>query len=255
MSDATNPVDITRAPVQENFRNGRGACFGLYGFTLIELLVVIAVIAILAAILLPVFTVAKANARQSNCISNLKQLGLAWQAYADDNSGWACTSYYYSSDYRFEYAWDFVLDWSTSPPTPSLGLLGKYTRSSRISKCPSFKGEDFGRPYTGYAYNASHVGGDVYRSVPPCILGEIVRPSRTAVFADGGFGNPVCSEAYLRAPNDPLFVAGKVHFRHNGFANVAYADGHVRGTNRKYHYSPDTEPECASLEDSAYEIK
>jgi len=54
------------------------------GFTLIELLVVIAIIAILAAILFPVFARARENARKATCQSNLKQMGLANQMYAQD---------------------------------------------------------------------------------------------------------------------------------------------------------------------------
>lgn len=285
MSDELYPDYITGAPVQENFRNGRGARFGNIGslalrelswgqnsrvggnphsrsasgekaFTLIELLVVIAIIAILAAILFPVFIGAKDNARQTNCLSNLKQLATAWQAYADDNGGRACPSYYYSTDWRYEFAWDAVLDWSTSPPTPQLGLLGKYTRTGKINCCPSFRGEPFGRPYTGYAYNASYVGGDIFQAKPPCLLGRITRASRTAVFADAGWGNPVCSEAYLRAPSDPLYTAGKVHFRHRGLANAAYADGHVRSTKKICRYDP-SEPECGALsdDDSAYDLE
>src|ERR1700709_463295 len=54
------------------------------GFTLIELLVVIAIIAILAAILFPVFAQAREAARQSSCLSNMKQLGTGMYMYTQD---------------------------------------------------------------------------------------------------------------------------------------------------------------------------
>ncbi len=225
-------------------------------FTIIELLIVIAIIAVLAGMLLPTLRWARESARSVNCVSNLKQLVMAWQIYADNHDGVACPSYEYRDGFTVEYAWDFRIK-IADPSDWGYGYLGRYIKDGRITACPSYiPPTTWGRPYTGYAYNATYIGGDVIGGVPSAKVSAIRSPSRTVVFADAGFGNPVTPCNYLRAPSDSLFVAGKVHFCHQDTANVAYADGHVESTDKKHLYNPGT-PAVGALseDDSAYDLE
>src|SRR5207245_1065131 len=94
-------------------------------FTLIELLVVIAIIAILAAILFPVFTQAREKARQTTCLSNLRQVGLGLQMYAQDYDEVLPTSV------------DTPNFADPKAPTNFLGALIPYIKTKSIFVCPS----------------------------------------------------------------------------------------------------------------------
>ena len=114
------------------------------GFTLIELLVVIAVIAILMAILMPVASAARERGQRAVCLSNLRQLTMAWIAYADQHdSKLVCGSAFYKTiagPRRLE-GWlgtAFVFPESRSAvmENPDKGPLWPYLQDIDVYRCP-----------------------------------------------------------------------------------------------------------------------
>src|SRR5947199_8397300 len=96
------------------------------GFTLIELLVVIAIIAILAALLFPVFAQAREKARQTSCLSNLRQIGTGMTMYAEDNDGVFSPVVARSSRQDRNY---YLMSW--------MRLIEPYTKNRGVYVCPS----------------------------------------------------------------------------------------------------------------------
>jgi prepilin-type N-terminal cleavage/methylation domain-containing protein/prepilin-type processing-associated H-X9-DG protein len=168
------------------------------GFTLIELLVVIAIIAILAAILFPVFAQAREKARQSTCLSNCKQIGMALMQYEQDYdeaapgvwfgpvsaSPWSRPS----DDARFWKWMDAVYPYVKNEAVfncPSDGVNGKYTFRNRsklngygsyaMSQAYFCAGDAFSPPTSDY-----NQGPNIVR------LPMIARPADTVWIVDGG---------------------------------------------------------------------
>lgn len=210
-------------------RVGRVRTSGLHavGFTLIELLVVIAVIGIVAAILLPVFAKVRARARQTACLSNMSQIGLAISQYASD--------------------YDEAL-----PPAQN-GVLGvndatwrtvifSYVKDNKVFGCPS---NPYGSvPAFDDTNPISYVANETLMTVPPVTLinpNQIEFPSLIFLIGEGsGAGWRMHTP-----PNNPLTNPGCIitgvggceypeprsstdlYAGHDGYSNYLFADGHV----------------------------
>ena len=205
-----------------------------HGFTLIELLVVIAIIAILAAILFPVFAKAREKARQTSCLSNLKQIGLAVHMYCGDYDDTIPLTYYLSA--------------AANPDWPANGylfypsLLVPYVKNTQIWRCPSR-----GMPYgdAAYAMDFPHYGfscqiarwaeklanggcSSSISSLADCdpaaefvLMGEgnSHADETPGIYTDYGVGSYRISHGQYDYYNA---------FPHNGARNLLLADGHVK---------------------------
>ena len=203
---------------------------GRVGFTLIELLVVIAIIAILAAILFPVFAKAREKARQTSCLSNIKQLGLAVNQYAQDYDGRGPIGWYADPTYVVPPGWPFwfgpEIDWRCE--------VYPYIKNAQIYVCPTFerpdeplwvyiRGEhDYGI-HRSYALNYPMAHTWIWNGK----LDASPRPATTIL---------ICESREWNADWRTDFLCGRAWFdqsrgimtTHNGVSNFAMYDGHAK---------------------------
>lgn len=225
------------------------------GFTLIELLVVIAIIAILAAILFPVFAAAREKARQTVCLSNLKQIGTAVLMYAQDyDETYTKTEWGGDIDEAHEYYWG--------------DMLSPYTKNWQILQCPSasqkitFKtgATTYSQQWTyNYGINDIIATDCVDSDDPACrhigvagsVMAAVNTPASTILIADNlpssvdtgdgdntiiGHGRHEINWQWGRRDPTRLSVGGKSqdgYTRHSdGFVYVL-ADGHAKWRKRE----------------------
>ena len=202
-------------------------------FTLIELLIVIAVVATLAGLLLSVFARVQAGSRSIQCVSNLRQWGVALNLYANDHDGsyprrgqgvQPLTQLQHPGD-------DPSHDWFNVLP-PYAGQLGLQDavnagRAPRpgdhsIFVCPAAAASTAGPYYLPYAMN-------MYLSPwirpQPHNRSQIDQPARLVFLADG----PVSWSSAV-----PSSLGYSVQARHSGRANLCFVDGHVASFDGDY---------------------
>jgi len=191
------------------------------GFTLIELLVVIAIIAILAAILFPVFARAREKARQTSCLSNIKQLALGMLMYAQD----------YDERLSASHWGPFNV-----PQRTWRGSIYPYVKNTQLYTCPS--ASDIGPfdpakeatqwQWCGYAMPYIHGWSSktISRPYRGCPMAEIEYPAECIMLCEGT-GYPFYAPS--SAAYSPAHGWYHIHAnRHNEGANYAFADGHVK---------------------------
>ncbi len=177
------------------------------GFTLIELLVVIAIIAILAAILFPVFARAREKARQTSCLSNVKQLTLAATMYAQDY------------DDKLPFGHSFGVWWYTA--------IEPYANSDQLLICPSrqtIKPTGYGWNYIGCGYQPGATWspprtGPIYEGCNRSIY-KSPGPAGTILLADNWTGGSSSQRRWLYRTNRDA--------RHNEGDNYGFVDGHSK---------------------------
>jgi prepilin-type N-terminal cleavage/methylation domain-containing protein/prepilin-type processing-associated H-X9-DG protein len=228
----------------DNQKGARRPMAGSSAFTLIELLVVIAIIAILAAILFPVFAQARAKARQTACLSNQKQLGLAVMQYVQDydetypvnnQTYGADTSVVIASWVRHIQPYVKNYDVFRCPDTPQpddvqtiYGIGGTTADAVKVSR------RSLGA--NGAVVYAAN-GGASPQAISEASVGKpaelpLIADSSSLIFNDpryilfAGWNGPTptgWADAGLNTTNpDPRYS------RHNAGSNVLFGDGHAK---------------------------
>lgn len=198
-------------------------------FTLVELLVVIAVIAILAALLLPALGKAKELARQADCASLLRQLGLANHQYANDWSDWF-VPVSQSSDNVVNASWRknaCFRSYLGIPEKDPFDSFNYWPKGFACKNATRATGSEKGAwTYIAYSWGFSYVS--ISTDLRAYRRQQVKTPSRRLMSADASNWLITSSSRDLSVWNDQGESSGEIAYRHRYGVEVCYSDGHVQ---------------------------
>jgi prepilin-type N-terminal cleavage/methylation domain-containing protein/prepilin-type processing-associated H-X9-DG protein len=209
------------------------------GFTLLELVVVLCILAILAALVLPALAATKPGSSVAQCLNDKRQLSIAWQMYASDNS-----------DSLMGTAWvGGTLDWrGTSADTnaalltdPSQSLIAAYIHNAAVFKCPADNYQSAAMPgprVRSVSCNLALMGAISVQGLAPGNGTYISAKKIIDLAKPGPAGIFLFLDEHPDSINDgqfalnPGYAKTGEHWRdlpasyHNGAAGISFADGH-----------------------------
>ena len=206
------------------------------GFTLWEILTALLIILVCLTVVMPAYRHTQEMSWKLYCMNNIREMVYAAHQYAYEHNN------EFPPAYKRDYTTQETVTWEAY-------LWGTNEYQKLVQQCPSFKGSAMwkGDGFTGYNYNSSYLGGTILVRDGELMRGttwsakltDIKDPAGCAMFGDGEYGSG--ANKFMRSPfpgkldmDASLALSGTQGFRHLGYTNVGFVDGHAESLKQRF---------------------